>query len=225
MSDNAVVVLAGLPGAGKSTVVECFKNLGFDTKSGSDDVIQPHFVETVNVHKSTGEGEWADFPYYLSMTDQAPFDHLEPHEWQKLDYNLKTHLRPHITKHAWKMREGNPEEVAAQTMKILDTFPAAVDSARTEGDYTHYFDGPHQNIRTYLLEIVADEEVRIARIGAEAVAKGMLSTEQEMVRMLAIYRDSLARDGRYIRLENNYEDIKELEAAMRRDVLPKLTVD
>jgi hypothetical protein len=218
---NVVLVLAGLPGVGKSTVIKCFQEMGFITKSQSNDVIQPGFVNQVNEHKRTGKGKHADFPYYLSMDANPPFAMLEPHEWRQLDYALKAELRPLITDHAWEMRESDPEAPAKKTMEILDAFPAAIDSARTEGDYSHYFDAEHP-VKTFLLEVVADEDVRIARVGEDAVKKGTLSTELQMIKMLDIYREKLAKQGRYICLENNFNDVEHLKQAIKSIVLPKL---
>ena len=221
MNDNTVLVLAGLPGVGKSTVIRCFKEMGFITKSQSEDVIQPGFIEKINSQKRSGQGKHANFPYYLSMNDNPPFAMLEPHEWRQLDYALKAELRPLITEHAWEMREADAEAPAKKTMQIIEKYPAAIDSARTEGDYTHYFDANHP-VKTYLLEVVADEDVRIQRVGEAAVKKSMLSTEQAMVKMLDIYREKLGAEGRYIRLENNFEDIEHLKQAIKNIVVPKL---
>jgi hypothetical protein len=222
-NSDIVVILASLPGAGKSTVIRCLSEMGFSVKSGSDDFLQPRFIELVNLHKSQGHGEYVDVPYYLSATDDPPFPHLEPHEWRKLDYALKAELRPHITKYAWKIREDDPEIVAKGTLEQVKAFPAAIDSARTRGDYTHFFDGPH-GLHTYLLEIVASDAVRRQRLGEESFAKGIQpgSTEEEMVKMLNIYREKLAKDGRYIRLENNFNTVEELKQAIQEQVLPKL---
>jgi|GEM_PF-6606886 len=219
--NNIVLVLAGLPGVGKSTVIKCFQEMGFSTKSQSNDVIQPSFVEEVNTHKKTGKGKHADFPYYLSLDGKPPFEMLEPHQWRQLDYALKAELRSQITEHAWEMREKDNEAPAKKTMQIIDKYPAAVDSARTEGDYSLYFDAEHP-VKTFLLEIVADEDVRIARVGEAAVKKGTLSTEQQMIKMLDIYRHKLEKQGRYICLENNFEDIEHLKVAIKNIVLPKL---
>jgi len=220
--NNVVVVLTGLPGGGKSTVIKCFQEMGFLTKSNSNDFIQPHFVDTVNRRKAEGDPEYAELPY-LSLDGKSPLPHLEAHEWHVLDYDLKAKIRPYITKHAWKMRENDPEAVAAGVLKMVDQYPAAIDSSRTKGDFTHFFDGLH-GLHTYLLEIVASEEVRIARIGEEAVKKGVQpgSTEEDMIKMLDIYREKLAKDGRYIRLENDFSDVEHLKAAIKSIVLPKL---
>lgn len=209
-----ILVLAGLPGVGKSAVIQVLKELGFTTKSGSDDYIQPTFVQKYNEHKRKGSTEYGDFPFFLSMTNEPPFPELQPHEWRQLDYNLKSELRPHLTYHALKIREQDPEHVAKAVLDLVDSYPAAVDSARTTGDYSGFFDGPHQDAKTYLLEIVADESVRVARVGESALSKSFHETERQMVKMLEVYREKLAQDGRYLRLENNFENLEDLREAV-----------